>query len=268
MSADNKISVLMGIYNCAQTLEQAVHSIQAQTYTNWELILCDDGSTDSTYQIAARLAMADERIILLKNEKNLGLNYTLNHCLSHATGSYIARMDGDDDCVPCRFEKQLAFLESQDSFAIVSTPMIFFDEHGEWGQTTAKAFPTKEDVVCGSPICHAPVMMRKECMDTVNGYTVDSRLLRVEDVDLWIRLYAAGYRCCNLDEPLYKMRNDKTALKRRKYKYRINSTYARLRGCSLLHLGPLCYIKAFRPMLIGLVPAQMRDFLRRKRSCS
>lgn len=264
MKTNPKISVLMGIYNCADTLEQAVASIQAQTYTDWELILCDDGSADHTYEVAQMLAKADERIIVLKNEKNLGLNYTLNHCLERASGEYIARMDGDDDCLPERFAKQAAFLDEHPEFAIVSTPMILFDENGEWGRTTAKEFPTKEDVVCGSPICHAPMMMRKEAMLEVGGYTVDPKMIRVEDVNLWIKLYAAGYSCCNLQEPLYRMRDDQNALNRRKYKYRVNSTYVRLQGCRMMKLGVKCYLRAFTPMVIGLVPARLRKLIRRK----
>ena len=98
-----KVSVLMGIYNCAKTLPQAVDAIRRQTYNNWELILCDDGSTDDTYLVAWELAAKDKRILLLRNEKNLGLNQTLNNCLAAATGEYIARMDGEDDCLPERF---------------------------------------------------------------------------------------------------------------------------------------------------------------------
>lgn len=256
----------MGIYNCADTLEQAISSIQAQTYTNWELILCDDGSSDNTCAVAKKLAESDTRILLLHNERNLGLNATLNRCLAVATGEYIARMDGDDDCVPERFEKQIRFLQEHPEFDIVSSPMILFDENGEWGRTTAKERPTPEDVVTRSPICHAPVMIRKACIDAVGGYTEDRRMLRVEDVNLWIKLYAAGYRCYNIQESLYRMRNDQNALNRRKYRYRINSTYVRLQGCKLLNLGPKCYLKSFRPMINGLVPAKLRHAIRRKQN--
>lgn len=254
----------MGIYNCANTLEQAVASIQAQTYTNWELILCDDGSLDDTYKIAQLLAQSDERIIVLKNETNMGLNYTLNYCLDYASGDYIARMDGDDVCLPERFSKQAAVLDNYPEIAIVSTHMVLFDENGEWGIKKTIEFPKKEDVVCGNPICHAPMMIRKAALLAVGGYTNNPRLIRVEDVDLWIKLYTAGYRCYNLQEPLYRMRNDQSALNRRKYKYRINSTYVRLKGCRMMNLGPKCYIKAFKPMIIGLIPAKIRNWLRRK----
>lgn len=261
-----KISILMGVYNCASTLGEAVRSIQAQTYSNWELIMCDDGSTDDTYKEAEKFATTDPHIVLLKNSENQGLNYTLNNCLAHASGDYIARMDGDDTCLPERFEKQITFLETHPEFDIVSTPMILFDENGEWGRTKAIEYPTPEDVVCGSPICHAPVMIRKACMDAVGGYTVDKRMLRVEDVNLWIKLYAAGYRCYNIQEPLYRMRNDQNALNRRKYRYRINSAYVRLQGCKILGLGSKCYVKSFRPMLNGLVPAKLRHAIRRKQN--
>lgn len=98
MSTDNypEISIIMGIYNCESTLNEAVASIKNQTVQNWELIMCDDGSSDRTYEIAENLQRADKRIVLLKNEHNLGLNITLNNCLKKARGAYIARMDGDD----------------------------------------------------------------------------------------------------------------------------------------------------------------------------
>lgn len=260
---NDKISVLMGIYNCAPTLREAVASIQAQTYSNWELILCDDGSTDDTYAVAKELAAEDERILLLKNENNLGLNKTLNRCFRASCGSFIARMDGDDESLPERFEKQLAFLKDHSEFGLVSSPMILFDGKGEWGRTSSPEYPTASQVVAGTPICHAPVMIRRECMEAVNGYTEDPHMLRVEDVNLWIKLYAAGFRAYNIQEPLYKMRNDQNALNRRKYKYRINSTYTRLKGCRLLHLGPYSYVAAFAPMLYGLVPARLRAMVRK-----
>lgn len=261
---NGKISVLMGIYNCADTLERAVVSIQKQTYTNWELIMCDDGSSDSTLDVAKSLAASDRRIILLHNESNKGLNETLNRCLSVATGEYIARMDGDDECVSERFEKQINFLVSNPGYDIVSTPMIMFDETGDWGQNFVPEYPTPEQVVTGTAICHAPVLLRKACIDAVGGYTVDPKMLRVEDVNLWIKLYARGYRCCNLQEPLYRMNNDRNALNRRKYKYRINSAYVRLQGCRMLHLGFKSYLLAVKPMIAGLIPAPLRRYIRRR----
>jgi glycosyltransferase EpsE len=166
--------------------------------------------------------------------------------------------------MPDRFEKQVRFLEGNPQLQIVSSAMILFDESGEWGKVVSPEYPQPEDTVGGTAFCHAAVMLKKECMDRVGGYTEDPRMLRVEDVNLWIKLYAAGYRGYNIQEPLYRMRNDQNALNRRKYKYRINSTYVRLQGCKMLKLGPRCYLKACIPMINGLVPAKLRQMIRKK----
>ena len=121
----------MGIYNCANTLPEAINAILAQTYTNWELILCDDGSKDDTIAVATEyVEKYPDKIVLLKNEKNMGLNFTLNKCLEHATGEYIARMDGDDTCNPLRFEKEVRYLDENPDMALVSCHMELYDETG------------------------------------------------------------------------------------------------------------------------------------------
>ena len=230
-----RISVLMGICNCAPTLQEAVDSILAQTVSDWELIMCEDGSVDDTYAIAEEYRRKyPDRIILLQNKENMGLNHTLNRCLQAASGEYCARMDGDDISLPNRFEKQAAFLDSHPEYAIVSTPMIFFDEHGEWGRNKMIACPEKEDFIHHSPVhCHAPCMIRREAYLAVGGYTEDRRMLRFEDVNLWYKLYAAGYRGYNLPEPLYRMRDGREAFGRRTLRSRMNGVYVTYRGFQL-----------------------------------
>ena len=121
-----KISIIMGIYNCAETLPEAIDSVLTQTFSDWQLILCDDGSKDNTYGIAKEYqGRFPEKILLLQNEQNMGLNHTLNRCLQVASGEYVARMDGDDISLPTRLEKEAAFLDAHPEYAIVSTPMIF-----------------------------------------------------------------------------------------------------------------------------------------------
>ena len=127
-----KVSVVMGIYNCASTLQEALDSLYAQTLQDFEIVLCDDGSIDKTYEIAKQNADTHPNIKLIRNEKNSGLNITLNNCLKIAEGKYIARMDGDDISLPTRFEKEATFLDEHPEYAIVSTPMIYFDEAGDF----------------------------------------------------------------------------------------------------------------------------------------
>lgn len=261
-----KISVLMGIYNCGATLPEAIECILAQTEGDWELILCDDGSADDTYSVAEGYVQKyPEKIILLQNEKNMGLNYTLNRCLAAARGEYIARMDGDDLCSPERFEKELAALTENPEIAVVSTAMTYFDETGTWGRNHPKPHPQKGDFLYGTPFCHAPCMVRREAMLAVGGYTDDPKFLRVEDYDLWVKIYAAGYRGMNLEEPLYQMRDDRNAFSRRRFRYRINEARVICKAVRLLKLPKSGYIRALRPILVGLLPMGLYKKLHKKR---
>lgn len=261
-----KISVIMGIYQCADTLGAAIDSILSQTYTDWNLILCDDGSKDSTYEIAEQYRKQyPEKIILLKNDKNLGLNITLNRCLSYADGEYIARMDGDDLSLPTRFEKEVRALDAHPEIAIISTVMQYFDADGIWGQGRAVEFPEKKDFIYGTPFCHAPCMVRREAYQAVNGYTVDKKHLRVEDYDLWVKMYVAGYRGMNLMELLYQMRDDRNAVSRRKFRYRINEFLVRCEAIKKLHLPLWGYLYAMRPLILAWMPRPLYEFLHKKR---
>lgn len=263
---EKKISIIMGIYNCSSTLSEAIDSIIAQTYTNWELIMCDDGSKDNTYDVALSYKEKyPNKIILIKNEKNLGLNKTLNRCLEYATGEYIARMDGDDVSVENRFFKELSFLENNPEYAIVSSPMIYFDENGEWGESKAIENPTNLDFVTGTPFCHAPCMVRTEAYKEVNGYSTDDRTLRAEDYNLWFRLYAMGYKGHNLQTPLYKMRDDENAYSRRSFKFAKNEAYVRYTGYKMLNLPKKYYIFALRPIIVGLLPKSIYMVLHHRR---
>lgn len=250
-----KVSIIMGIFNCADTLPEALGSLLAQTYQDWELILCDDCSTDDTHMIAlSYLEQHPGRIILLQNPVNLGLNKTLNRCLEQATGQYIARMDGDDISLPDRLAREAAFLDEHPEYALVSCPMIYFDERGDWGVGTAKEYPDALDFVSGTPFCHAPCMVRAEAYRAVGGYSEDKRTLRAEDYDLWFRLYESGYRGYNLQIPLYKMRDDENAYSRRKFRYCVNEAYVRLTGFRRLKLPLSKYIYVLRPIAVGLLP--------------
>lgn len=259
-----RISVLMGIYNCADTLPAAIDCILAQTVTDWELILCEDGSKDNTYAVAEDYRRRyPDKIVLLRNEKNMGLNYTLNHCLSHATGEFIARMDGDDLCDPKRFEMQLAVLESRPEIAVVGTKLYLFDDKGVWGETDIIPEPKKEDLIHGTPFSHGSCMVRREAFMAVNGYSVDDKLLRVEDYHLWMKIYAKGYRGINLPQPLYSLRDDRDAATRRSFKARRNEAYVMRLIVKELGLPKWKLIYSLRPLILGMLPVKLYQALHR-----
>lgn len=271
MDTSKKISILMGIYNCAQTLREAIDSIIAQTYDNWEFIICDDGSKDESYAIALEYAAKyPKRFRIIQNEINLGLNATLNKCLRLADGDYIARMDGDDSSTPDRFEKEVAVLNAHSEYAIVSCHMTTFDEGGQWGVIKTLETPQIRDFPTTVPMfCHAPCMIRREAFLDVEGYTEDKRLLRVEDYHLWYKFYAKGYRGYNIQEPLYKMRDDRNALHRRTASARINGIYATFVGFKMVKLPAWMYIYAVKNAVVEVIklilPDKLYDYLHKKR---
>ena len=259
------ISVLIGIYNCASTLEKAVSCIQAQSYTDWELIMCDDGSSDNTLEIANQLVAQDKRIKVICNDHNMGLAATLNHCLSVASGEYVARMDGDDVC-PCdRFQLELSFLQRHPEYALISGWMECYDAQGTYGTIRYCETPQYEDFVRGSQFCHAGSMMRRNVLQELGGYRSTPHTERVEDYDLWVRLYAAGYKGYNLQQVVYSMRDDRNAYRRRKFKYRINESrisYRVYKDCQL-PFTKLCY--PILPICKGLLPEWLYARFHRKR---
>lgn len=268
---DEKVSIIMGVFNCSETLEEAIDSILNQTYTDWKFIICDDGSTDNTFQIIKEYQKRySDKFVILKNEKNMGLNYTLNRCLKEAKGEYVARMDGDDISLPERLKKEVEFLESHSEYAIVSTPMIFFDENGEWKRGKTKiVVPKIRDFVFNAPFhCHAPCMIRRKAFMAVNGYTVDKRLLRYEDCNLWYKLYAAGYQGYNLQEPLYMMRDDRNAYKRRTIESRMRAVYVQWVGFKMVHMPlkyyPYLVIEFLKSVIIVILPEKIYNLLHRR----
>lgn len=258
-----EISIIMGIYNCSATFPEAVESIIKQTYTDWELVLCDDGSSDNTFDIAEEYQKKyPDKIILLKNEQNCGLPETLNKCLKVATGKYIARMDGDDISLPDRLKKQIKFLEENPDVDCVGTGMIRFDENGDFDNVYPVINPDKYTLKL-YPLCyHATLLMKKSCYDAIGGYISVPRTLRCEDIDMWFRFASKGFKADNLNECLYKVREDRNALNRRKLKYALNTVKTNLYGFRLLNYPVKLYPFVFKPLISHFIPYKMKVKLR------
>lgn len=262
------ISIIMGIYNCSNTLIEALDSIANQTYTDWELIMCDDGSSDETYELAQKYVKdhPEYKIKLLRHRKNKGLNQTLNDCLKVASGEYIGRMDADDISLPMRFEKEMREFEKDPNLSVVGCSMIHFDENGDWGTGKCnKIYPGGKDLVYGTIHSHATCLIKTEAMKAVKGYSVGKKLLRVEDWHLWMKIYATGRYGKNLAEPLYKMRDDKNATRRRKFKFRLNEAYMSRLAVSTFGLPKKMYLYSLRPIVVGILPTPLYNYLHKQK---
>jgi len=181
-----KISVVMAVWNGERFLNDAIDSILNQTFSDFEFIIVNDGSTDKTEKII--LSYTDSRIVYLKNDFNIGLAASLNKSIKVAKGEYIARMDDDDLCNIDRFKIQLDFMENNKDIGVVGTLANYITEENEYLLTTQLP-EFHNEIKKKIPMFwfhHGSVMMRKELLLRCGCY--DEWCKRIEDLLLWNKL--------------------------------------------------------------------------------
>ena len=201
-----KVSVLMSVYNGERYLREAVESILGQTYTDFELIIVDDGSTDSTWQILTDYARLDSRIILTRKEKNFGLSHSLNMGLSLAQGEYVARQDADDVSLPERLATQVEFMERHPDYVLIGSGGISIDEESRRIGTFERLERYEqilEHILLDNQFTHTAVMFRHRVVKSLGIYAENLPL--AQDYDLWLRI-ALRHPVMNLRHPLVKYR--------------------------------------------------------------
>ena len=200
-----KISVVMSAYNREKMVKEAIESILNQTYTDFEFIIIDDCSKDNTAKVIQAYADKDERIVFIKNKKNMHYNYNLRKGFEIANGEYIARMDDDDIAMPTKFEKQVEFLDKNPKVTVLGTFIApFGSESVSWVTETDS---DKLNVLMNffNPMCHPSVMIRKSFLDEHN-LTYSPEALYAEEYDLWKNILLKGGKLANLQEILLKYR--------------------------------------------------------------
>lgn len=262
------ISVIMGVYNEKRKdhVAMAIDSVLEQSLTDFEFIICDDGSTDGTWGVLKQFAAKDSRIQIIRNEVNQKSGYARNRAIELSSGKYIAIMDADDVSHLQRFEKQAAFLDTHSQHGFVGSYGEFFhDTVGDEKEVyRLPKEPLAENMLFSLPFIHASCMFRREVLEKIGGYDIRPKRYRVEDYDLLLRVYEAGYSGANIPEVLYYIRRDEAQYKRRKYRYRFNEASMKYRACRSLKAGwrgRLCVVK---PLVVGLMPIGLLRVLQNK----
>lgn len=253
-------SIITGVYNIesCSSFHKSMESILQQTYTDFEWILCDDGSTDNTWELLCEYARQDNRIKLIKNKENQGLAATLNRCLKEAKGNFIARQDADDYSAKNRLEKQISYLKAHLGTDLLGCQSFLFDENGVWGKEYYPKLVTNKDFLFNSPYKHGAVIFRKEILLKVGGYRVAKETRRAEDYDLFMTMQIFG-KGENLEDYLYYFCENAQARKRRKYRYRLDEAKIRFQGFRKLGLLPEGLPYVVKPLIIGLIPMQLLE---------
>lgn len=195
------VSVLMPVFNGERFLAEAIESILGQTFTDFEFVIVDDGSTDASPAILAKYASRDPRIRVLR-QTNAGIVAALNRGLAECRGPLVARMDADDVSAPSRLAAQTKYLNDHPDIAVVGTTVRLIAESGRRGPVLC--LPMAPDAVRralqrGTSLAHPTTVMRKDTVIAAGGYREELR--HAEDYDLWSRL-AIQHRLANIQQPL------------------------------------------------------------------
>lgn len=223
-------SILLPFHNAAVTLDPAVASLVAQTYTDWELLLIDNASTDESASLAHRWAERETRIRVLA-EPRIGIAHALNTGLAHATGNYVARMDADDISHPTRLAEQVVYLDTHPGIGVLGTRTVFAssvqESRGmqafvEWQNNILSPHDHYVKRFVDAPLAHPTVLFRRELMDRFGGY--DTSPLP-EDHELWLRWMDAGVRFAKLPSALLTWNDHPTRLSRSHPNYSVGAFF-------------------------------------------
>ncbi|ADE13799.1 glycosyl transferase family 2 [Nitrosococcus halophilus Nc 4] len=206
-----KISVLMSAYNCGPYIVEAVSSISAQTYPNFEFLIIDDASTDDTWRKLQQCTRNDGRIRLFQNSRNLGVAHSINTLIPKSTGEYIARMDADDIALPTRFEQQVAVLDSGKADLCGGWMTVFGTDTEVMWSAPSNDTEIKAGLLFTPMFSQPTVMLRRELMEQ---HQYDPSTVPAEDYDLWVRM-APEAIMHNIPTPLVRYRIHPTQISAR-----------------------------------------------------
>ena len=258
-----KVSVIMRLHNCEDTLRTSLDSLLNQTFQCFEMILCDDASTDATYDIASEYQqMYPSKITLIRNETNRGMSYSLNRSFNVASGEYIARMDAENVARSDRLKRQITFLEKNENIDLVGSNVALFDEGGVWGVRKSLPYPGSKDFLSTSPFISSTVVLRRNLFEHVNGYMQQNGPTVSKDYELFMHLYALGFTGANIQELLVFLRLKRRKSKTVAYKYRLNEAKVRQKGFKELSLLPTGYVYVIKPLIVGLFPQRFLQWIR------
>ncbi len=217
-----KISVIMPVYNTEEYVWEAIESILNQTFSDFEFIIIDDGSSDTSWEIIQKYAKKDKRIKALQNEWNKGISYTRNKLISLTTTNYIASQDSDDISTPQRLELCYNFLENNKEYAVIGGNNIIINENWEeiWNRKYSNSI--KNIILKKSPLSQPSTMFKKDIFEKIWWY--DNNLNYGEDYDLRLKIFANWNKIKNLQKDLLKYRVRTGQTKSDKLKETIKNT--------------------------------------------
>ncbi|MEH7239562.1 glycosyltransferase [Bacillus sp. JJ1562] len=229
MTSKPSLSVIMSVYNNEEYLEEAVESILNQTFSDFEFIITDDCSVDNSLKIIESYAAIDDRIIIIKNQQNMGLTKSLNNMINLANAEYIARMDGDDIADLDRFKKQMSVINDKPEIDLIFGDTSLIDEKGSricdsW--RPKKLENILKNLEYHNFIPHPTVIFKKSAVQSLGGYNEEYKL--GQDKELWVRFKNNGYKFYYINQFLLSYRINPKSVRR---KVNVNRYYFLANTC-------------------------------------
>ncbi len=253
-----KVSVIMSEYNTDKTyLRTAIQSILDQTFKDFEFIIVDDRGKNDLAKVVKNFN--DDRIRIIKNQKNMGLVYSLNKAVRLAKGEYLVRMDTDDIALPDRIEKTYEFMLAHPEYDVVGSCAVEFSGKKDLGILGKPGEKSKKSIMRGDVPVHPAVIMKKESVVSVSNY---DNYQRAEDLALWCKLLLNKKRIFVLDDVLllYRVNKDdyaKRTLKNRKDELKARITFYPKMGANLVD-----YLYIAKSIIAGIMPVKLVQICR------
>lgn len=262
------ISVLMGVRYRREDLallERSVRSVLDQSCADFELLICEQGSTDAARQRLRQFTQEDDRIRLLDGTGADSLAAKLNRCIRTAKGEYFARQDDDDYSDTMRFKLQLDYLRLHPEVAFAGSVARLEQDGKITGLRQLPVLPQVEDFLFTQPFLHPTLMFRADVFENGMRYCEDDRCDGCEDYDLLLRLYERGLTGANLQQPCFTYTIPPHGKSNRTWKMRCNEVRTRWVRFKSLRLLPDAAPYVVKPLVAGLVPAGLLETLKRRR---
>lgn len=193
------VSVLLSTYNSEDSIAESIDSLLNQTYKNLEILISDDGSTDSTREICKKFQLKDDRVFLSFNKRNIGLTKSLNNLAQKASGSLIARHDADDISLPHRIEEQIQFMKKKKLDAVTTRSLV--KQNNKKRPGISFYIPDKLLINRKNPFIHGTLIIKKNVFQEIGYY--DERFYYAQDYKLFYELLNRGYKVKTLNKALY-----------------------------------------------------------------
>lgn len=261
------ISVIMGVrFRRAETdlLERAISSILGQSWSNFEFLICEDGSSETARNLLSEFAAQDSRIRLIDGAGAWSLAAKLNRCICAARGAWIARQDDDDFSYSERLTAQMEHLYSHPEYGFVGCSVDLEKDGVRVGCRQLPEHPQISDFFLVQPYIHPTLIFRRSVLEAVGGYCEAVRCNGCEDYDLLIRLHQAGFPGANLPTPYFSYTLPASGTHTRTFRMRLHEVETRFVRFRSLGLFPGALPYVIKPVLVGLIPDKLLNHLKKK----